>query len=166
MRQADKKPEQGPEQRLGRHRTPRLRSLLRHPLRHWICGLEAALTLAWAKALLRLSPFRHYRRRLPTTKRSPCHVLPDDTLARIVWAVDGVSRRFSHHLRCLPRALAVQQMIRRRGGDASVRLGVAPAPTGGFRAHAWVELDGKVVIGRLPDLDTFAAIDHWPTERT
>jgi len=47
---------------------------------------------------------------------------------------------------CLPRALAVQAMLRRRGIASRVCLGVArQGETLG--AHAWVEVDGHTIVG-------------------
>lgn len=46
---------------------------------------------------------------------------------------------------CLPRALAAQAMLRRRGIVSRLCLGVARAPE--LEAHAWVELSQDVVVG-------------------
>ena len=62
----------------------------------------------------------------------------------------AVSRAAAHHLgamTCLPRAIALQRMLARRGIPATLRIGVRKAPedAGGARtiaAHAWVEVDG------------------------
>ncbi|MEO8198815.1 MAG: lasso peptide biosynthesis B2 protein [Thermoanaerobaculia bacterium] len=56
----------------------------------------------------------------------------------------AVGRAGAHHLlpmTCLPRALALQRMLRRRGYSAVVRIGVRKV-AGGVSAHAWVEVGG------------------------
>lgn len=52
---------------------------------------------------------------------------------------------------CLTQALATIMLLRRRGLIGRLRIGVQRDPEGQFRAHAWVELCGRVVIGGSPD---------------
>lgn len=47
---------------------------------------------------------------------------------------------------CLTQALAGGYLIRRSGRDAVIHFGVA-RETAGFKAHAWLESDGVVLIG-------------------
>ncbi len=46
---------------------------------------------------------------------------------------------------CLVQALAGQWLLQGEGYPAQLRIGVSKAE--GFEAHAWVELEGKVLIG-------------------
>lgn len=46
---------------------------------------------------------------------------------------------------CLPRSVALWRLLRRRGLDAEIRLGVQPAGGDGLAAHAWVEVGGEPV---------------------
>lgn len=140
----------------------RLRRLLAAPPRRWWLACEAALTLVWAKLVIRLRPFRRYRHRLPLRQQLPRRVVPSLGVADIVWSVDAVARVAPRRFDCLPQALAVQAMLRRRGGDCGVRLGVAGNARGGFRAHAWIEYEGVVIVGALPDLASYAPLDNWP----
>ncbi len=45
---------------------------------------------------------------------------------------------------CLPRSLALQRMLARRGIASELRIGVRKESNGagGIAAHAWVEVDG------------------------
>ena len=45
---------------------------------------------------------------------------------------------------CLPRALALQRMLARRGIVAALRIGVRKEAAT-LAAHAWVEVDGRAV---------------------
>jgi hypothetical protein len=47
---------------------------------------------------------------------------------------------------CLTQALAGQRMLTRRGCAATVRFGGAKGADG-FKAHAWLEVGGKTVLG-------------------
>lgn len=88
--------------------------------------------------------------------------MPPEELADVVQAVERVSRPFPRALPCLPRALATQLLLRRRGGGASLCFGVARDGDGPLTAHAWVELDGEILIGAVPELERFKLVKSWP----
>lgn len=140
----------------------RRRRLFAHPPRRWWLAFEAACTLTWLKLLIWLRPFRRYRHRLAPRETSPKRILSALEVADLVWAVDAVARVAPRRFDCLPQALAIQTMLRRRGGDCGVRLGVAASTDGGFRAHAWVEYEQVVIVGALPDLQSYAPFESWP----
>ncbi|MBM9594024.1 lasso peptide biosynthesis B2 protein [Rhodobacteraceae bacterium MCCB 386] len=48
---------------------------------------------------------------------------------------------------CLTQALAAQVLLARRGVRSVLHLGVNLTPSGGFGAHAWIEIDSIVVMG-------------------
>jgi hypothetical protein len=88
---------------------------------------------------------------------------PRPPVERVTSAVEAVSRRIPQAT-CLTQALSAQLLLRRFGYDSRLCLGVARSPRGQFRAHAWLERDGAVVIGgaessaftRLPALSAMA----------
>jgi hypothetical protein len=63
---------------------------------------------------------------------------------------------------CLEQSLALCFLLRRRGHDAVVRLGVRPYP---FAAHAWVECNGVPLAESLEHLRAFAAFPPLPSGR-
>lgn len=66
-------------------------------------------------------------------------------LARLVTAVDRASSYGLFRPTCLTRAVALERMVVRAGvGPAVVRVGVQ-RQADQFRAHAWIELDGRIV---------------------
>ncbi len=67
----------------------------------------------------------------------------------IVRAVERASIAIPGGRNCLVRALAAELMLRRAGHDAELRIGVANAEADVFKAHAWVEVAGKPVIGEF-----------------
>lgn len=94
--------------------------------------LRAALLIAIAAVAARLLPLGAARRlliRLAGPAAGP------DAVARAVGAAGRLLR-----VGCLPRALAAEALL----PGSRLRLGVAAPP---FRAHAWVELGGRVVLG-------------------
>jgi hypothetical protein len=117
------------------------------------------VSLVWLG--LRLLPFQTLRRLLDKAGRKghsgPDHPNEHAEAARISALVDKAGRNFLGKDSCFPQALTGEMMLRRRGYDPVLRIGVAK--TGGvakdgaaidganIKAHAWVELDGMVVIG-------------------
>jgi hypothetical protein len=93
------------------------------------------------------------------------HRAPDEQrLARLAVAVDRAARHGVFTPTCLVRAVALERLIRRaNAGSAIVKVGVAQN-AGGFFAHAWVELEGRVVgdeasfVRRFTPLEEFSAL--------
>jgi hypothetical protein len=73
----------------------------------------------------------------------------------IVWAV-RLASRYVPRATCLVQALAAQILLGRNGRDGQVHIGVALDEKQGFRAHAWVESGGEVLIGGSEELDGYA----------
>jgi hypothetical protein len=65
--------------------------------------------------------------------------------AKIADAVAVVAGRRFVGARCLGRSLTTWYLLRRRGMDAVLVIGVSSPDADGPPAHAWVELDGTVV---------------------
>jgi hypothetical protein len=61
-------------------------------------------------------------------------------------AVDEIGSKPWMDAPCLPRAIAVQAMLRRRGIASRLCLG-ATREAGALAAHAWIELGDEIVIG-------------------
>jgi len=65
---------------------------------------------------------------------------------KIAWAVGAVSR-YVLKATCLTRALAAQFLLQQEGYQAILRIGVNKSKDDDLQAHAWVESQGKVLIG-------------------
>ena len=65
---------------------------------------------------------------------------------RILTAVEVVSRHLLGDKPCLTQALVAQCLLGRTGFDTTLCFGVAKDDEA-FRAHAWLEREGHVVIG-------------------
>lgn len=82
-------------------------------------------------------------------------VTPD----RIAWAVPGVAARAPLTFTCLMQALVAQSLLAAHGHSAAICYGVRRGDGDDLRAHAWVEREGKVLIGDLDDLGEYQRID-------
>jgi hypothetical protein len=73
--------------------------------------------------------------------------------------VDAAARRSPYTATCLPRSLTLWWLLRRRGIDSYLRIGVRKA-AGRIEAHAWVELQGLVLDDDCDVSKRFAAFDR------
>ena len=68
--------------------------------------------------------------------------------------------------RCCPSVLVNTTGIATRGGlPADLQIGVMKTPQGKLLAHAWVESDGRIVVGALPEgLGAYTRLPTLPRE--
>ena len=57
---------------------------------------------------------------------------------------------------CLTQAFVARAILKRYGYEPVLRIGVARDPGGAFQAHAWVEMDGEVIIGQVGMLGQYS----------
>jgi hypothetical protein len=69
--------------------------------------------------------------------------LPTD---RIAWAVRAVSQ-YVPRATCLTQALAGQVLLARRGHPTRLHIGVTRKLRERLEAHAWLECEGRIVLG-------------------
>lgn len=79
------------------------------------------------------------------------------TVTRLVRAVRSAARLVPRAT-CLTQAIALQYLLARSGRAGEIHIGVRRDTSGKFIAHAWVELDGVVVIGGGEDLASFVPL--------
>ncbi len=68
------------------------------------------------------------------------------SVSRLAWLVEVASRYTPVTATCLKKALVLSWLLGRRGTRAELRIGVG-RDEGGLRAHAWLDHDGKVILG-------------------
>ena len=78
--------------------------------------------------------------------RLPWRLRPNDDPADVGWAVEAAGRRVPG-ARCLARAVAAEAILERGRRDPEVHIGARRSERGELEAHAWVEVDGRVVVG-------------------
>lgn len=65
---------------------------------------------------------------------------------------------------CLVRALATEILLSRLGYRSELKIGAGKLADGGFAAHAWLESDGKILIGDF-ELGRYAEMDNASQSR-
>jgi Transglutaminase-like superfamily len=81
----------------------------------------------------------------------------DTTAEMICRAVDLASIWYWKQVSCLHRSAATTCLLRRRGVAAQLVIGAQCIP---FRAHAWVEVDGRVVNDKPYISELYAVVDR------
>jgi hypothetical protein len=155
-----------------------VRGLLRRTWPERLAAARAVVSLSAARAALVLAPFPTVLRwagRLgggapgregsislgtPVDAAAPSPTPPvlPAPLARRLWAVNAVGRRLFSNGPCLPQALVAHVYLRRAGLPADLRIGTRKDAAGAVEAHAWVESSGHVLMGDLPDLDSYTPL--------
>jgi len=129
-------------------------SVRRRTATDWMCLIEAALLHMFVVAGLRTLTYPRLQRwcehiaRIP--RRSP------SSMSQVMWAINAVSRRIGGAT-CLAEAAVAYTMLRRHGHDPRLRIGVRNGESA-LEAHAWVECDGIVVAGALPEMTGYAML--------
>ena len=111
-----------------------------------------------ARILLPVAGLDRTRRVITGTVEAVPTRQPVDDAESLAWAVTTASTLLPGKTSCLEEALAGRALFERHGLDAKVRLGVAGGDS--FRAHAWVEHDGSVVVGAHPEMEAFEPLER------
>jgi hypothetical protein len=114
--------------------------------------LVAAVRLALWLVPTRLL-FRYASRWADRARVNPSQGRP--TKYYVTWAIRVAARRVPG-ASCLTQALAGQILLGYYGHVSEICVGVARDGRQSLRAHAWVEVDGDVLIGNRRDLDRYA----------
>jgi hypothetical protein len=117
------------------------------PSERWLLIRVAVLVVA-VRLALALLPWRAVHRLVaraarPAARANRSSPVPVDHLR---WPVEATSRRVPGAV-CLTQALALQILLGRRGLASELRLGVSRGEGPGLEAHAWLESEGRILIG-------------------
>ncbi len=135
---------------------PDLNRYIARPAADWLLALRAWFLLGAFRAAVLLRPFPWVLRTLrleglpPSTPLLPYArgEFEGTEAARVRWAVSAAARRTPWRSECLPQALAALVLLRRKGVAGTLVLGVAPGEDESpYRAHAWLGVEGRVLIG-------------------
>jgi hypothetical protein len=123
--------------------------------------VEASVLLALIAVGLKVFPFTTIRAFVNQYAKAISPSYEVDA-ARLIWAVTTASRRAPLRATCLTEALAADAMLRRRGLECRLCLGVH---TGGLaadalHAHAWLERQGNVILGSVENLADYAELSR------
>ena len=135
-----------------------VRKFVRLPARERAVLTRAIITLGAARLATWILPFPVGRRLLVGKRRSST---PTVTRDQITWAM-AHAQRVVPRATCLPQALAAEALLTRGGLAADLQIGVMKTNAGRLLAHAWVESDGRIVVGNLPELGAYTRLPTLP----
>lgn len=121
-------------------------------LRRRLRTANTIVALLFARMLVAAIPFKFWRGSLGTAndrgRRSKTMLEEAEGLAA---RVNGAAKWFSDPMECLPRAMVLSWMLRRRRIAHSVVFAVRPAAERNQcdDLHAWIEIMGNKIIGDL-----------------
>lgn len=135
------------------------------PWREKILFLKAAGFVLLIRLGLWLLPFRVLRNLLSNRKKTiarteTAYRPPIDKIVRMIKAASACVPLAT----CLTQAFAAQVLLARYGYAARIRIGVIKTEGGRLQAHAWVESEGRIIIGELPDLSRFRVLSSLREE--
>ncbi len=137
-----------------------------------VLGLQVCYWLVRVKWGLSVRPFRtvtamvsRSARKRPRKAAPPAHGGAGSPVGgfgpvEIGWWVERVARHLPGSYSCLPRALTAHLLCRRRGYEPVLRVGALRDSAGELQAHAWLEFQGQIVIGDLPNLGDYQQFDR------
>ena len=110
--------------------------------------LRAATALCLARLTVACVPFDRWRNSLGAATGAKSEGEARRLAADVEWA----AKRLPFETKCLPRAMALSWMLRRRHIAHAMVFAVRPAEMrhAADALHAWVEVDGATVLGNLP----------------
>jgi hypothetical protein len=80
---------------------------------------------------------------------------------RVVWAIEASGRWPAGHSTCLTRALAAELLLQPGDRPLRVVIGVASPVDGHLTSHAWIERDGRVLIGGCESRQHYIPLIAW-----
>jgi hypothetical protein len=145
----------------------RMRKFLRLPSTDRRLLVEAWVLLGAIRLGLRLLSFQTLRSLLARMSGPPPAMPEADqaSMERVAWAVSVASWHIPGVSTCLVQALAAQVLLGRRGHAACLRIGVERTTERGFLAHAWVESQGKAVVGGEEPLSRYTPLPSLEWKR-
>lgn len=111
---------------------------------------EALCVLGVARMLIVFVPFRRIAAALgPTATASPTQIPAQDAARaqRVRDVLRYACRVLPGRPSCLVKSVAAMYLLRRRGLEGTLYLGVAANPEQRLRAHAWVRCGRDFVVG-------------------
>ena len=118
--------------------------------------MRAALAVVSAKLAVRTLRLPAARAAVTRLERLGWIVTPARA-DRIVWAVETVGRAIPGMKNCLVQAVAAEAMLIRAGHRCELRIGAVKNGPDELIAHAWLESEGRILIGEF-ELDRYTPL--------
>jgi hypothetical protein len=128
----------------------------------WQLLVAAALAQVITAAALRVVPLLSLRARAVRFRRL-AKMLVRGSEERVIWAIQATGGRLAGLSTCLVRALVADLVLGSPGRPLCLTIGVRRTADGALDAHAWVEREGRVLIGATSG--TYVPLVGWDSHR-
>ena len=118
----------------------------------WLCVTRLSLTIFPFRKTMYLVESQ-VKRRLGKHRGSPAEI----SATRLSWLVSRAACLVPGST-CLVKALAGKIIFASQGLNPQLHIGVNMQEEHGLEAHAWLTLDGEVILGQVPDLSKFTPL--------
>jgi len=118
------------------------------------CAIAAILLSGLVRVALWTLPFR-WIKRVVESSASSRPLAGKFTSRQVSWAV-RLASRYVPRATCLTQAVTAQTLLNWSGLKSSLHIGVAREPK--FAAHAWVEHEGRILIGGAEESELYSPI--------
>lgn len=136
----------------------KLRKFLALPAQEKALYMNTAIWLIAVKVGLYLLPFERLRGWLARFDQVVGKPAEMEEMRAIIEAIERVAQALAPlRINCLPQALVGHRLLGRKGFKVELKIGVLKTPGDRLVAHAWLEVQGRVILGSLPGLEQFAA---------
>ena len=135
-------------------------------IERWVL-VKAAIFLVLVRLGLFLFSFKTLLNQIECVKSKRVWTSNNGGIAsdRIAWAV-VVASRYIPFTKCLAQAIVTQILFARYGYTAQLHIGVAKDGRERLKAHAWVESQGRIVIGDLKDISRYSQLPSLKRENS
>ncbi len=118
--------------------------------------VRAFVVVLLIRLALKLLSFQRFRQVYASLLQPAATInAPNELINQYVWAIERVSGSLSAV--CLPQALALKYFLR---NDKMTEIVIGIDNNNGFSAHAWVEKNGRILIGDSPQVN-FQPLWKW-----
>lgn len=122
--------------------------------------LQAYILMSAIRLGLLLLPFRWLQNLILKAHQLEflAMLAPETSITAIALAVHRSSKYSPGNVKCLAKALTTAVLMNIYGFPYEIKIGVTKDEKNRLEAHAWVEWEGKVVVGYLPELSRYRAM--------
>jgi len=122
---------------------------------------RAMALICWAQMLVTSVPFGRWRKALGFPAKPAIRPAEPELARRLAADVEWAAKRLPWVAKCLPRAMALSWLMRRRCIGHALVIAVRPSDSRNSpdALHAWVEVAGEKILGNLPGpwIETYRA---------
>jgi hypothetical protein len=127
--------------------------------------IAALARVCYVRVGLWVLPFRVLKERVEKINSCATSISgqPVNQNLQVVLRVASCVRRASRYVpaaTCLTQALATQILLGQRSQVSKLYIGVSKGQDGELKAHAWVESNGRIIIGQRKDLQHYTVLNR------